>query len=239
MGQTSPPEFGSGTSTLNTVRVVIRTVLGTGMGLLLLLWPAGRWDWIAGWSLVALFVVGVCAGFLVLRRHDPELLARRQSTGAGTKGWDLVLLSLYGLAVLAILVVGGLDAVRFQWTAMPPWLWLFGAVGFLGGIAIGVRAMLENTFFEFTVRIQEERGHRVIDTGPYRIVRHPGYVGACLTFLAIPLVLGSWWAFVPAVVTAGLLVLRTGLEDRTLHRELPGYPDYARRVRYRLVPGLW
>jgi protein-S-isoprenylcysteine O-methyltransferase Ste14 len=99
--------------------------------------------------------------------------------------------------------------------------------------------MASNRFFAITVRIQEERGHQVVDTGPYRVVRHPGYAGSILYTLAIPIILGSWWTFIPGAVTVGLLIMRTGLEDRTLQEELPGYQNYSQRISSRLFPGVW
>ena len=117
---------------------------------------------------------------------------------------------------------------------------MVGLTLFCAYVAILTWSMLVNTHFEKTVRIQTDRNHKVIDTGPYRVVRHPGYLGLIAGFiLSAPLLLGSWWAFVPAVASTATLIVRTALEDRTLREELDGYEDYARRVRYRLVPGVW
>ena len=142
-------------------------------------------------------------------------------------------------AFLAVYVVAGFDAGRFGWSALSPWLWPLGLALFLAGMALLIGSMVVNPFFEKTVRIQTERGHRVIDTGPYRIVRHPGYAGFFGWILATPLLLGAWWAFVPAILSVAVMVARTALEDRTLQAELPGYRDYANKVRFRLVPYVW
>jgi protein-S-isoprenylcysteine O-methyltransferase Ste14 len=143
------------------------------------------------------------------------------------------------VAILAIPPVAGLDDGRFHWSSTPWWV---VALGYLMQLAcwIGVAwAEAVNRFFEPGVRIQTERGHHVIDTGPYALIRHPGYFAAVLLFVGIALSLGSWWALIPAAFGSLLLVLRTVWEDRTLHAELPGYAAYAQRVRFRLVPGVW
>ncbi|MHC4931710.1 MAG: methyltransferase family protein [Planctomycetota bacterium] len=201
---------------------------------------AGRLDWAEGWAFLALLVTGQSVSALYIRRRQPGLLSRRSRPGKGTKVWDKAWLSVFALHYLAIMFVGALDSGRFGWSSMPTWLWGLGAALYMVSLVLVTRAMAANPFFEKTVRIQTELDHRVIDSGPYRFVRHPGYVGTILGFLlATPMLLGSWWAFLPAISAAAWLVLRTCIEDRTLRRELPGYADYARRVRYRLLPGVW
>jgi protein-S-isoprenylcysteine O-methyltransferase Ste14 len=143
------------------------------------------------------------------------------------------------VAILVIPLVGGLDDGRFHWSSMS---WRVVALGYIVQLAgwIGVAwAQTVNRFFEPGVRIQTERGHQVIDIGPYALIRHPGYFAAVLLFVGIALSLGSWWALIPAGFGSLVLVLRTVWEDRTLHAELPGYAEYAQRVRFRLVPGVW
>ncbi|MDQ8757088.1 isoprenylcysteine carboxylmethyltransferase family protein [Sphingosinicella sp. LHD-64] len=142
-------------------------------------------------------------------------------------------------ALVAILPVGALDAGPVHWSTVPGWLVALGYAAMLAGIAVTAWAQAVNPFFEPGVRIQSERHHHVVDTGPYRLVRHPGYVAALLLFFGMALALGSLWALVPAAIAAALLVLRTAWEDRLLQAELPGYADYARRVRGRLIPFLW
>jgi protein-S-isoprenylcysteine O-methyltransferase Ste14 len=202
-------------------------------------WIAGDFGWGRGWAFVGVAVTGMGANALYLWRTNPEVLVHRARLGEGTKRWDVVLLTLFGLAYAGVLLLAPLDA-RYGWSDVPLALWPLGAAFFLSGIFVGGWAMRENRHFEKSVRIQTDRGHTVVNTGPYRLVRHPGYVGAILSFLlAPPLMLGSWWAFVPAAAAALVLVVRTVLEDRLLRAELEGYADYASRVRYRLVPGLW
>jgi protein-S-isoprenylcysteine O-methyltransferase Ste14 len=159
--------------------------------------------------------------------------------GSGTPFWDRVLVSLIQLLFMALLVVGGLDAGRHHWTSLPIWLQAVGFVLMIAGL-LGVGwAMGQNPYFESTVRIQEDRAQHVIDTGPYRLVRHPGYSAALILMLGMPLVLGSAWALVPAALMVVVLVVRTAKEDRFLQANLQGYREFAQRTRYRLIPGVW
>jgi len=201
---------------------------------------AGRWDWVAGWAYLGLLTLGQGACALFLWRKDPELIRRRGTLGEGTRPWDKALLGLFGLSYLGVPIVGALDASRNGWSSMPGGFWALGLGMYAFFTLFTTWAMAVNTHFEKTVRIQTDRDHRVIDTGPYRIVRHPGYVGTILGFLlSPPFLLLSWWAFAPAAAASLVLVLRTALEDRFLQNELQGYAEYAKRVRYRLVPGVW
>ncbi|HEX7588414.1 MAG TPA: isoprenylcysteine carboxylmethyltransferase family protein, partial [Anaerolineae bacterium] len=152
---------------------------------------------------------------------------------------DKVVMLLYTVSMFGLLIVAGFDAVRFGWTNMLIAGQAVGVFGYLLSMAITYWAMLSNPFLATTVRIQEDRGHRVATTGPYKIVRHPMYVGVILMWLSTALILGSWWALVPGVLIAVIFVVRTALEDRMLQAELPGYADYAKSVRQRLIPGVW
>lgn len=202
-------------------------------------WTAGGVDWVRGWVYLGLISVGHGLSALYVRWKMPGLLGHRGRVGKGTKAWDMVLLSVFLLAFWSILIVAALDH-RFGGSTMSGGLWPVGAAIFASSLIFATWAMSVNPHFEKTVRIQADRDHRVIDTGPYRIVRHPGYLGfiPALSF-APPFLLGSWWAFIPAPAAAAVLILRTALEDRLLRRELPGYEAYTRKVPYRLLPGLW
>ena len=224
---------------MTAVRVAISVIGGLGMFAAIIFWPAGRLGWAAGWLYFAIVVATMFVTLVYLRRVNPELIEYRTRIGKGTKRWDIVWLTLFSPVFLGIYAVAGLDAVRFGWTTMPAWLWFVGLAVFVPGTALFIWSMGVNPFFEKTVRIQAERGHRVIDTGPYARVRHPGYVGFSAWSLSAPFLLGSWWAFVPAFLALIGIVVRTALEDRTLRAELSGYTEYAKRVRYRLIPGLW
>ncbi len=221
------------------VRWLVREFMGVALVGVLLFLAAGTMDWPMGWALVGVYLMWVCANALVLIPRSPELIAERLGPRKGAKAWDTAIISVVGLATLGRLVVAGLD-MRYEWTigipAVLPWIALVVAVL---GYALGVWAMAVNAFFSQIVRIQEERGHIVVTDGPYRFVRHPGYVGVILFDLAVPVMLGSLWALAFGGLIAVLIVIRTALEDRTLQAELEGYPDYARRVRYRLVPAIW
>ncbi|HEY4723917.1 MAG TPA: isoprenylcysteine carboxylmethyltransferase family protein, partial [Anaerolineae bacterium] len=157
----------------------------------------------------------------------------------GAKTWDTALLGLYGVAMMIMWIVAGLD-MRYAWSSgiLPPAQIVAGLM-VIAGYALVVWATGTNAFFSQVVRIQTERGHTVVSSGPYRLVRHPAYVGMILVALSSPIMLGSWWALIAGVVSAALVVTRTALEDKTLQAELAGYKDYAERTRYRLLPGVW
>jgi protein-S-isoprenylcysteine O-methyltransferase Ste14 len=204
----------------------------------LLFVPAGRLDWAFGWSYVFIVAVSVTISWVCLSRWNPELIERRMQFGEGTKAWDKVCAASFAPVMIAVYVVAGLEAR--QGTASQAWgSWLLGLAIFAPGSAMLTWSMVVNPFFEKTVRIQTDRGHRVIDTGPYAYVRHPGYVGFIGWMLSTPLLLGACWAFVPAALSVVGVVIRTALEDRTLRAELPGYREYAARTRFRLIPGVW
>ncbi len=204
----------------------------------LLFVPAGRLDWTLGWIYVGILAASVAVNWLCLARWNPELIDRRMHVGEGTKTWDKVWGALFAPVMLAIYVVAGLEA-RDGISSLPQVMWPLGLAIFVPGAAMFIWSMVVNPFFEKTVRIQTEHGHRVVDTGPYAYVRHPGYTGFLGWILSAPLLLASAWALVPALLAVVGLVIRTTLEDRTLHAELPGYREYAARVRSRLIPGLW
>lgn len=209
---------------------------------LVLLVCGGDLGWWQAWVYSLLVVAAGIGGRMWAERRHPGLLAERQNIEKfhGAKGWDKVLAPLMALSIgFPLVIVAGLDH-RWGWSPVFP-LWLI-ALGFLMislGYAFAVWALVENRFFSSMVRIQADRGHVVCDRGPYRLVRHPGYAGNILPLLGIVLALGSVWTLIPAVVALIIAVVRTALEDQTLQEELPGYRDYARRVRYRLLPGIY
>jgi len=220
-------------------RFLVRESLGVASLALALLWAAGTAAWWPAWALVAITAAWVAATTLAIRRVDPGLFAERLGLRKGAKRWDRALMGAYGMLYLATLIVAGLDH-RHGWTvARFPAAQLCALAACALGYGLVAWATASNAFFSQIVRIQTERGHTVATGGPYRIVRHPAYLGSVLMSLATPVLLGSLRALVPAVPAALLLLLRTALEDRTLQAELPGYPDYAARVRHRLLPGVW
>jgi len=198
---------------------------------------SGRPGWTRAWVYLASYVALIATTRLVVR--DPELFAERARMPKDAKGWDKGLSVLFSAIGLTMLVVAALDA-RLGWS--PPTSTAVAAVGlvaFFLGFGLSVWAMAANRFFSSVVRIQTDRGHAVASGGPYRIVRHPGYAGFILGSLGTPLLLGSLWALVPAALSCVVILVRTALEDRTLREELPGDREYAARVPYRLVPGVW
>jgi protein-S-isoprenylcysteine O-methyltransferase Ste14 len=200
---------------------------------------AGSLAWPRGWAYLAA-VLAVEGGTLaLLAARAPETLSQRGTGHSGVKTFDRVFGVGWLTLALATPLIAGLDAVRLQASSLPWSLFWLGLAVLLPASALGAWAMLENEHFEQFVRIQHERRHRVVSTGPYRYVRHPGYLAAMLGALMTPLMLGSAWTFVPAGLVALLFAVRTRLEDATLRQELDGYEEYARRTRFRLVPFVW
>jgi protein-S-isoprenylcysteine O-methyltransferase Ste14 len=219
--------------------VVIRSIAALLFLALLLFVPAGSISWTRGWLFLLGLVTMIGISALYLWRINPEIFAARSRIHPGTKRWDRILLGFLLPAMLAIFPVAALDDARFQWSRMSWWFVGLGYLLLTTGTAITAWAQAVNRFFEPGVRIQTERGHQVVETGPYAIIRHPGYFGACLLFAGIALALGSWWALVPAGFAVPLILIRTEWEDRTLHAALAGYATYAQRVPFRLIPGVW
>lgn len=200
-----------------------------------------RWDWWEAWIFAIICILGFAISRLLAARRHPDLLAERARfmRHEDAKPWDKILAPLVGLGGGLIPLAAGLDKL-FAWSpafGLP--VIVVALVIFLAGYALGSYALIENRFFSGMVRIQTDRGHRVVAGGPYRWVRHPGYAGALLSYLAMPFFLNSLSAFLPMMFLAIVLVIRTNLEDKTLQVELAGYREYAMRVRYRLFPGIW
>lgn len=219
-----------------SVQMILSLVL---FGALLFL-TAGNWLWIAGWVYLGMNAVTQLLSAVVLVPRQGGMLAERSKTHENTKEWDRILapaITIFG--TLAVLTTAALDA-RFGWSPALPagWQGLAVAIAFASQMFV-LWAMATNSFFSTMVRIQADRGHTVTQSGPYKYVRHPGYAGALLYTVLVPIVLGSWWTYIPALLTVILIFIRTRLEDQTLQTELPGYKEYAARVRYRLIPGIW
>ena len=200
---------------------------------------AGRLNWRGAWLLTALLVSSLLIVLPWALKKAPELLEERIKPGANVKRWDKVILAIYQGLLLAVLVVAALDAGRFQKSTMPTVIQIAGAAAFLALVGWIWWTMSANAYLSSRARIQSDRQQQVATGGPYRYVRHPMYVAIILLVPAMALVLGSWWALIPAGVVGPLFVVRSALEDRMLLDELAGYREYASRVRYRLVPGIW
>ncbi len=204
---------------------------------------SGRLDWWMAWAYLGIFVVGVCVNMTIMIRKNPELteelIEERSQIKANTKKWDFYLAGLLSLSSTVVLLVSGLD-IRFEWSEQIPFVLQFAAMVLVVlGSGLGSWAIVSNPYFASTVRIQSERGHRVVSNGPYQYIRHPGYAGWILSGIALPVMLGSLWALIPSGLTVVIFIIRTGLEDRTLRRELPGYEEYSQNTCFRLVPYVW
>jgi protein-S-isoprenylcysteine O-methyltransferase Ste14 len=221
-------------------RLIISTTSSVLILVLCLFLPAGTWAWTKGWLFLGVLLASSIPITLYLLKVNPDVIAGRVNRHERPRRWDLLLGLLVALpTMLAIPIVAALDDGRYRWSHVPLWGCLLGYALMSIGLVGLTWAESVNKFFEPSVRIQTDRGHRVIDTGPYAIVRHPGYALGYPLMLGMPLALGSLWALIPAVLFGLYLIVRTILEDRTLQNELLGYKEYAQRVRYRLVPGLW
>jgi len=237
---TNPSVEQKGTS--DTTRGVVRWLFRETMGVLgqaaVLFLSVGRWNWVMGWAFVIATTLWVGATALVVIPRNPDLLAERLGPRKGAKTWDAVIMSIIGPALIACYIVAGLD-VRYGWTRISLPLQIIALIIVVLGYTLIVWATAANPFFSLIVRIQQERGHTVAAGGPYRFVRHPAYVGGVAIYLATPVMLGSLWALIPGGLSAVLMIVRTALEDKMLLNELDGYREYAGRVRYRLIPGIW
>lgn len=223
-------------------RWLIREIFGVIFVAVTLFLPAYTLNWPMAWALVGVYAVWVGVNAVILIPRNPELLAERVRR-KGAKSWDMVLMSIIGLTTIAKHITAGLD-MRNGWTmnasvgiSLP--VQIIMLIIAVLGYSLGSWAMITNAFFSMTVRIQDDRGQSVVTGGPYRIVRHPAYLGTFAFELVTPIMLGSWWALIPGGLAAVLFVVRTALEDKTLHEELDGYGEFAQQTRYRLLPGVW
>lgn len=205
----------------------------------LLFASAGRVNWLRGWIYILVTLVLEIITLSLLAFLAPQTLNQRGSVGSGVKSFDRWFAALWLALCVLTPLIAGFDAVRFQWSALPETAFYTGLVVMVAASLFVDWAMVENEHFEQFVRIQGDRAHRVVTTGPYRLVRHPGYLGAILGALSTPPMLGSAWTFIPAGLVALLFIVRTHLEDQTLRRELAGYEEYAQRTRFRLLPPVW
>jgi protein-S-isoprenylcysteine O-methyltransferase Ste14 len=224
-------------------RKILSWIRGVFFGMVgysvLLVLCSGKWNWFWGWVYMILLTSAMATHVLILVPLNPTLLADRAGglRQPGTKRWDIWLTMIAGLAFTSIMIVAGLDE-RWGWTGTISIGWhVAGILLFVIWWIFFLWAMASNPFFSEGVRIKEN--HRVAKGGPYRLVRHPGYLGNLIGCIGQPLLFGSWWAFIPAMLTMLTFTIRTALEDNTLQKELDGYSEYARQVRYRLIPGVW
>ena len=200
---------------------------------------AGRVDWPAAWLVILLFTGHLVLSGWLLFRHDPELLQERLTTASNVPHWDRLIKRGDRILLVILVATAALDAGRFRWSAIPILVRAIGTAAIVAAIGVMYWCAVANRFLSARSRIQSERGHTVVQHGPYRFVRHPLYASRMVLITGVALTLGSWVALVPAALHALLLVIRTALEDRMLTTELSGYREYAKHVPARLVPGLW
>lgn len=221
------------------MKQILISLVATFFFLGVLLVSAGRLTYWPAWVYASVSVLMNVLTRLLLRGR-PDLAKERAKPGKDAKAWDKAILAQGLVLTIVTLIVAGLDSGRFHWSPRLSWGWAVGGLGLnLLGMMIFLLAMKENRFFSSVVRVQAERGHAVCRSGPYRVVRHPGYSGMIIGTVGLPLLLLSAWSAIPGLLTAGLLIVRTRLEDRSLEIELEGYRDYMNATRFRLVPGIW
>lgn len=230
-------------TTPNLTPMIIRRFIQIGMLIVIqgvaLFLPAWDITWPAAWIYLDIYIALIVINALIMLPRRADLIAERAQMKDNAKGWDKVVGSIASISALGILFIAGMDW-RLKW--QPDFSFAAQVAGlalYVGGFAVFLWAMASNKFFSSVVRIQTDRGHTVQTGGPYRIVRHPGYASIITTGIGAALLLGSPWSLIPAAFSASFYILRTALEDRTLRAELPGYQEYAQRVRYRLFPGVW
>ncbi len=200
---------------------------------------AGRLNYTQGWIFLCANILATLMNYFTIHKNI-DLINERSKLGEGIKSWDKLLLGLSALVYVIIIVVAGLDSGRFHWTLNFNWqISLLGVILTVMGQIVFLTARSQNKFFSSVVRIQKDRGHVVCDTGLYKIIRHPGYLGMIISLMGLPLITTSIWSIIPTLIAIILLLIRTSLEDKTLINELDGYAEYTRKTRNKLIPLIW
>jgi protein-S-isoprenylcysteine O-methyltransferase Ste14 len=218
---------------------VFKHIVGSLLFFAILFLSAGKFNY---WQGLVYLVIGMLMMLLnyTVFRIDPELLRERANPEQGTKSWDKAILGLTFLGTIAMYVMAGLDSGRFHWSPrFPIIVSLSGIILTIAGQLLFLIAQKQNRFFSSTVRVQKERKHTVCDKGLYTFVRHPAYLGFIVQLIGFPMLFGSLWSIIPVSVSIVLFLMRTWLEDKTLREELPGYAEYTKKTRFRIIPGAW
>jgi protein-S-isoprenylcysteine O-methyltransferase Ste14 len=227
----------------NNVKMWLSLAVRISLLAMAILWPAGTWQWWEAWVMIVMWTVYGVVTTHYLLRHDPALLAERLNflpLHKEQKDWDKVLMSLFFIAGIGLYLIPGFDVVRYEWSEpLPEWMRILAMLIHLPCFLLLGWVMRENTYLSQVVKIDKDRDHKVVTSGPYALVRHPMYTVVIVLLFAVPVALGSRFALILAVFLTLLLIIRTYCEDRTLHEELKGYPEYAKQTRYRLIPGIW
>ena len=206
-----------------------------GMGLFI---PAGTIFWLEGWIYIGIMVLFFYINVTYLSKHDPELIKERAEVKT-TERWDKIIIIIMGIVFIPWFIIPGIDAVLLKWSFMPFYVKIIGFIGIALSFALIHLVMRENSYLARTVKIQEERGHNVITTGPYKYIRHPMYLGMIFYFICHSLALGSLYSLIPGVIACVLLIIRTILEDKMLQEQLNGYKEYTNQTNYKIIPGIW
>jgi protein-S-isoprenylcysteine O-methyltransferase Ste14 len=221
-------------------KLIIRFIAGLIFVGAILFGTAGTFNWPEAWAYIVIQFGWSAALTVFLWKHDIELLKDRlKFTKKSAKGWDKVMTFVSMPFYIPYLVIPGFDAVRYQWSHVPVWAKVACFILLVASFLWISWIMKENTYLSRFVEIQEDRGHKVITTGPYKFVRHPMYIGASILMIALPIALGSFYALIPGAFCVIFVLVRTYLEDKTLHKELEGYVEYAQKTKFRLIPGIW
>lgn len=227
------------TSKVMKTKFVAKALISTLVFSAVLFFSAGTFNYIQGWIFLTATVTTALMNFWAIR-NDEELMSERSQPGEGAKPWDKLILSMSAITYLGSIITAGLDSGRFQWSPVFHWsLYAIGVFLLVIGQVIFLIARNENRFFSSVVRIQVERNHTVCETGIYKTIRHPGYLGMMISMTGVPLITGSLWSIIPVTGSIALLIIRTCMEDESLKKELPGYTDYVKKTKYKLIPGLW
>jgi protein-S-isoprenylcysteine O-methyltransferase Ste14 len=220
-------------------KYLIKLFIGTFLFFIIIFISAGRIDY---WQGLVYVIIGLIMFFLnfTFLRIESELLNERSKPGEGTKKWDKTILGLSFLVTISMYITAGLDSGRYNWSPDFHWsLNLLGIILTITGQLLFLIAQKQNKFFSSTVRIQTNRDHIVCETGLYKFVRHPAYLGSIIQSLGFPLLFGSLWSVIPVCLLIILLITRTYLEDKTLKNELKGYPEYSNKIPYKIIPFVW
>jgi protein-S-isoprenylcysteine O-methyltransferase Ste14 len=222
-----------------TYLLILRFLVACLLYAALLLGIPCEWNWVMGWVFMFLTLGISSVEMIALNIKNPQLIRERMKPGGQAKPFDRILSKIVIIFGAVYLIVAGLDR-RFSWSLqLPLVIQIIASVVYTLGLCFSYWAMHVNSFFSSVVRIQADRGQTVCKEGPYRIVRHPGYAGALLSYWLMPLVLSTLWVYVPVVIVTGLMILRIVLEEKTLKEELPGYVQYTKETKYRIIPGIW
>jgi len=224
----------------DTVKNILRRLIQVSMSiiitLIILLVSAGIIKWIYAWIYTLASVVVIITNAFIF---PSELISERGRKKENVEKWDKIITGIIIIPWYTLYIIAGLD-IRFGWSPeLALWVHITALISFILGNAFVSWAMIANNYFSTKVRIQYDRGHTVSSGGPYGYIRHPGYFGMIIFLLSTPILLGSYWALLPAIMTVILLIIRTSFEDDTLKSKLEGYKEYADRVKYRLISGIW